>query len=76
VRWGRRRRAEGADAWSSVSEMAAMVPLVDSGEMVAASGVGGGHDARGVRGGALAGRSEHKRGCREERRVRVVTCPF
>jgi hypothetical protein len=52
-----------------------VTPLVESGEMVAASGAGGGQDARGSE-GALTGQSEHKRGRGEERKVRVATHPF
>jgi hypothetical protein len=51
VRWGRRRRAERAGAWSSPRETVVEAPLVQSGEMVAASGAGGGQDARGSEGG-------------------------
>jgi hypothetical protein len=56
--------------------MTAATPLVESDEMVAASGAGGGQDARGSEGGALTGQLEHKRGRGEERKVRVATHPF
>jgi hypothetical protein len=62
VGWGRRRRAEGAGAWSLVSEIVATTPLVESGEMVAASSAGGGHDARAVRGGGRSRAGQNIKG--------------